>query len=325
MNSFCNRNAYILIGLIPVLIYCLSCFLFETNAESSVQIKKLILDAVAKTTVSPVIIVTEYKARVLWQCSSLLMITAYLGAIFWSNSILRKCCLSRVNIIKIIAMGCVIVSLLFLQIAQADSSSAMYNTIFSTTYEALSTATFISHSFLQEVYIVITAINFLAAVTPVFILISVCSIFSVAEQQAIPTIDYFVERMGYLKQGVAVGSSVLLFGIIHMTAWMQWPAALFEETSFSKALLASIAAFSQFWGITFTLLLISFYIPAAVYLRVRVQPVLDKLSTTQDRQKWLEENGFTISFQKHALQLGMMLTPLLAGSFNAIFEFMVNK
>ncbi|MCD2451591.1 hypothetical protein GO003_014445 [Methylicorpusculum oleiharenae] len=325
MKVFVNRHVYILIGLLPVFIYCLSYFLFETNLARSIQIKKMMLDAITQTAVSPNMLGNEYKARILWQSSSLLSIVAYLFAIFWSCSILHRCCSSGAQIKKIIALGLVIVTLTLLQLIHADQNSAMYNAIFSTTYEALHASSLFSQSFQNKVYIVINLINFLAALTPVFILVAVCSTISIAEEQNPSNLDFYIDRMNYLKQGTTAGSIILLFGIIHMASWMQWPETLLNETNLNKVFSAYISANSQFWGITFTLLLISLYVSAAAFLRARVQSALNSLPSHLERQKWLQDNGFTISFQKHILQLGMMLTPSIAGSLSSVFEIISVK
>lgn len=320
MKGFFNRHCYILIGLVPITIYCLSCFLFESNAETSVQVKKLILENVSKASVSPVMILDEFKARILWQCSSLLSITAYFFAMIWSCLLLCKCCVSGSQIKNIVVMGSVVVALTLLQVVNANPNSAMYNVIFSSTYEALKVSPLLSQTFQQKAYLVISLINLLAVSTPVFILVAVCGSICITEETTDHDMNFFINRMNYLNQGIAAGSIILVFGIIHMIAWMQWPQALIGETDFGKALLDSVSATSQFWGITFTLLLISLYISAVVVLNSRVQHALDTLLPNEDRQKWLKDNGFTISFQKHIMQFGMMFMPSLAGSFSSVFE-----
>lgn len=318
MRFFYRHNA-LLIGLVPVAIYCLSCILFEANAETTLQIKKLILANVAKTALRPELMVAEYKARILWQCSSLLSICAYFLAIGWSVALLYRCCRTGAKIKKILAMGSLIVTLTLLQIISADADSAMYNAIFNTTYAALGLSALISPDFHQKVYWVISVINLLAAMTPVFILVAVCSTFSFEVSDA-SELNFFVERVKYLKQGILAGSIILLFGILHMAAWMQWPQTFMEKPEFAKTFLEYVHANSQFWGVSFTLLLISLYIAAMLALKARSLEVLGDHPALEDEGKWLEDNGFTISFQKHASQLGMMLMPTLAGSFGSVFE-----
>ena len=84
MKNLLNRNADILIALIPVAIYSMSYCLFEINTESSLKIKTMIVEAISRHQVLPASIIIEYKSRILWLISSLLSITAYFIAISWS-------------------------------------------------------------------------------------------------------------------------------------------------------------------------------------------------------------------------------------------------
>jgi hypothetical protein len=320
MKHFFYKHGVLLIGLTPVLVYCLSCLLFEANADSAIQFKKLMLANISQAAATPALLVAEYKARVLWQCSSVLSISAYIMAILWSCSLLYRCCQSGAQVKKILLMGSVIVSLTLLQVMQASPSSAIYNVIFSSTYEALDASPLISDGFQRQVYVVICLINLLAAMTPVFILVAVCSTFSMADHAEEPELHLIVERIGYLKQGVVAGSIVLLFGIVHMVAWLEWPKALLGESAFAKVYLAYVHANSQYWGLTFTLLLLSIYFIAMWALNSRVADALEAFPDTASKQKWLNDNSLTMTFQKHALQLGMMLMPTLAGAFDSVLE-----
>jgi hypothetical protein len=198
----------------------------------------------------------------------LLSITAYLIALTWSVLTIRRYC-RRIHLINLAVVGLAIMALSLLQIGRADSGSAMYNTIFDTTYQALKLSALITESLLQKVFFIISIINVLAAVTPVFILIAICSTISTPIETGVPKLEFFIKRVNYQKQGILVGWIVLFFGIIHMVAWMQWPVAMFEETELKKAALDFFAAISQFWGISFSLLLICLYAVAAIYWQAR--------------------------------------------------------
>jgi len=315
MKDLLNRHAYILIALVPVTIYIVSYCLFEINAESSLKIKTMIVEAIKEHTPSPVSTIIEYKSRILWLSSSLLSITAYFIALTWSIIIVRRCCRNS-HLIQMAGIGLAIMILALLQIDWADSKSAMYNNIFDTTYQALKASTLITQFLLQKVFIIISTINVLAAVTPVFILTAICSTIYTPIEAGVPQPEFFIKRMNYLNQGIMIGSMVLLFGIIHMDAWMQWPTAMLDETILKKAALNSFSAVSQYWGISFTLLLICLYASAAIYWRAQTRAALIAMQSDIDVPKWLEDNGFNISWREHALQLSTMLTPFLAGSFS---------
>jgi hypothetical protein len=170
---------------------------------------------------------------------------------------------------------------------------------------------------LHKIFIIISTINVLAAVIPVFILIAICSTISLPIEAGVPKPECFIKRMKYLNQGIMIGSTVLLFGIIHMNAWMQWPTSMFDaEAEVNKAAINAFAAISQYWGISFTLLLVCLYVSAAIYWQAQTRVALIAMQTDIDIPAWLEDNGFTVSWQKHALQLAAMLTPFIAGSFS---------
>ncbi|MEQ1531109.1 MAG: hypothetical protein ABL925_17475 [Methylococcales bacterium] len=315
MTTLLNRYAYILIALIPVSIYAMGYGLFEINVESSLNIKKLIVAVIKDQTNSYATALTEYRYRILWLSSCMLSITAYLVALTWSIAIICRCCY-RAQVIKIIAVGLIIMAMTLLQIIQADSQSAMFNNIFDTTVQALKVSVLIPPALLQKVVVIISIINVLAAVTPVFILIAICS--SIAKPLTPTGLQpaFFVTRMKYLNQGIMMGSLVMLFGIIHMVAWLQWPTTLFANNELNKMALETFSTISQYWGITFTLVLICLYASATLYWHSQTRASLLAMQTNLDIDQWLAEHGFTLSWQKHVLQLSSMMTPFLAGSFS---------
>jgi hypothetical protein len=322
MKEFINRNAYLLIALIPVSIYVVSYYLFELNAETSLTIKTLIVEAIRNHPITPSYTFIEYKSRILWLSSSLLSIIAYGIALTWSAIIFIRCC-RRDYWVNLIVVGLAIITMTLIQIGKSDSASAMYNNIFDTTYQALKVCPLVSQATLNKVYTVISTINLLAAVTPVFILMAIsCLIALPPENEKAGSLVLFAEHMNYLKQGIMIGSLVLLFGIIHMDTWMQWPIAMLEDSEFKTAVLASLTAISQFWGIAFSLLLFSLYAAAALYWRHRTRIFLSASEPDIEVSTWLDNHGFTFSWHKHALQLSAMLTPFLAGSFNTGMELL---
>jgi hypothetical protein len=311
MKEFINRNAYLLIALIPVSIYVVSCYLFELNAETSLTIKTLIVKAIRNHPITPSYTFIEYKSRILWLSSSLLLIIAYGIALAWSAIIFTRCC-RRAYLINLIAAGLVIITMTLIQIGKSDSASAMYNHTFDTTYQSLKVCPWISQATLNKVYIVISTINLLTIVTPVFILMAIsCLIALPQENEETGKLELFAELMNYLKQVIMIGSLILLFGIIHMDTWMQWLIAMLEDSEFKTAVLTSLTAMSQFWGIAFSLLSITLYAAATLYWRYRTRIFLSVSKPDIEISTWLDNNGFTFSWHQHALPVRAMLTSFL--------------
>jgi hypothetical protein len=312
IKTLYNNNVYLFIGLVALLIQIVSYVLFEINAESSLSIKTIILDQLQKVPVAHVTTLEEYKARILWLSSSVISITAFVIALVWSVVIIYRC-RQKQHVYKIISFGIAICGLNLWRICTANEQSAMYNNIFSTTYEALAALPFISAALLSKVFAVIVTINIFAAITPVVILMAICSAITLVSEHSERTLAFFTQRVIYLEQGIIIGSMIMLFGIIHMAAWTQWPIAILEDSPLKKSFLTSLSAIYQFWGVAFSLLLFSLYSTAMIYWRGQVRLVLQHSHPDINAKIWLLKNGFNFSWQKQIPQISAMLTPLLAG------------
>ena len=87
-----------------------------------------------------------------------------------------------------------------------------------------------------------------------------------------------------------------------------------------EAVLGAALAIALFWGVTFTLMLVSTYLPAARLLAKRAQALLQDGSLKESvpaSEEWLREHGLFLSLQDHLPQFGLMLAPLLASEFPA--------
>ena len=312
MKKLIDQDAYLLIGLIAVLIQIVSHALFEVNADSSLRIKTIILTIIEKEPITTLNTINEYKARLLWLGSSLLSIAAYVIALVWSIATVYRCCQSQ-DLYKIMGLGVAVGSLNLWSILTADYHSAMFNNVFSTTFEALKVSPLIGELLLGKVFVIIAIINVLAAITPVVILMAICSVITLPSANDERNLTFFVERIKRLEQGIIIGSMIMLFGIIHMTAWTQWPIAILDETVLKKSILATFVATCQYWGVAFSLLLFSLYACTLIYWRSQVRLVLRYTHPDIDASQWLQENGFNLSWQKHISQIAAMLTPMLAG------------
>lgn len=321
IKNLYNNNAYLFIGLVAVLIQIVSYGLFEINADSSLNIKTIILNHLEKFPITHIVAFNEYKARILWLSSCLISITAYIIAVVWSVVIIYRC-RQRQHLFKIISLGIGLCVMNLWRISTATEHNAMFNNIFSTTYEALASSQLISAVLLGKVFTVIVTINVLAAITPVVILMAICSAITLPSETSERTLAFFTQRVNYLEQGIVIGSMIMLFGIIHMAAWTQWPITILEESPFKKSVLTVLSAIYQFWGVAFSLLLFSLYASAKIYWRSQVCLLLQHSHPDIDAASWLQGNGFNLSWQKHIPQISAMLTPLLAGLSNSGINLM---
>lgn len=313
MKTTLRENGYLLIAFIPISIYLIGCYLFEMNDQSSLIIKKVILEAVKRYSSTPVLLFEEYKSRLLWLTASLTSIVAYGVALSWSVIVFTRCALDS-HRLKLIVAGVLLMSLAMVQSLSIGSESALYNGIFDTTYQSLKISALIDPLTLNHIYGVIWVINFFAVLTPVCILIGITSSIAPPRKPDTQGLVFFKKRIEYLKQGIMVGSLVLLFGIVHMDVWIHWPVALIDDPGIKNLASTTFSLISQFWGIVFSSLLISLYVSGMIYWRSQTGVYLISSQPEIDLKAWFDENGFNFSWQKHALQLSAMLTPFLAGS-----------
>jgi hypothetical protein len=115
-----------------------------------------------------------------------------------------------------------------------------------------------------------------------------------------------------VKEVVAAASAILVAGILHMGAWLRWPAALIADKDAHEAVLGTALAVTLFWGVTFPLMLVSTYLPAALVLAKRAAALLQERSSQRSvpkPQEWRKDNGLFLSLQGHFPQFGLMLAP----------------
>ena len=106
-----------------------------------------------------------------------------------------------------------------------------------------------------------------------------------------------------------------------MGAWLRWPAALIADKDAHEAVLGTALAITLFWGVTFTLMLVSTYLPAALLLAKRAQALLQESPSNQSEPEpaqWLKDHGLFLSLQDHFPQFGRMLAPLLASPLSSL-------
>ncbi len=317
MRTFFQRNAYLLVLFVPTAIYVLSYSLFEINAQSSLDIKQHIIDTIKKHQESPVSEILEFQLRILWIGSGLLLIVTYISSLAWCATIISRC-YSGIHIAKLAIVGLPILALALIQICYVNPQSAMYNNIFDTTYQSLAASSLNHEEDIKKVYNIILFINILADIAPVFIMFAICSSISWLIGQGTQKLEFYIKRMEYLKQGIMIGSAVLLSGIIHMFAWMQLPIAMVGEgeRALKNRILDLASSTCQYWGVVATLSLLFLYASAAIYWQARTQEALTEMQPDFDIPQWMEENGIAFSWKKDALHVGGMLAPTIISALS---------
>jgi hypothetical protein len=163
--------------------------------------------------------------------------------------------------------------------------------------------------------------NGLAVIVPVIAVMAACSAIALPENGNALNPDYLTMQMRNLKEVLNAGSALLVSGILHMDAWLRWPASLVSDKGVQDGMLGVALAITLFWGATFTLVLIATYGPAATYLGTRAREVLRQekfVEEIPDPDQWLEDHGFYFTPGDQLPQIGVMLAPLLAGPLGSL-------
>jgi hypothetical protein len=204
-----------------------------------------------------------------------------------------------------------------------DETHALYRAVFSFSYENLRQAgpQRISKDLLHYTMTVVSIVNVQAILVPVVALLAACSTLAPPNRGQCPDPEFYALQMKRLKEVLTAASAILVSGILHMGAWLRWPAALVAEKQAQDAILGAALAITLFWGVTFTLMLVSTYLPAALLLAKRAQVLLQDVSVKEsvpDPEQWLKDHGLFLSLQDHFPQFGLMLAPLLASPLSSL-------
>jgi hypothetical protein len=264
----------------------------------------------------------EVKSRYIWLTTVVVALVAGLYALISCGAIIFQAH-PRPRLIVVIALGIFFAWIGLAYIWALDETHALYRAVFSFSYDNLKEAgrQRISEDLLHYAMVVVSIVNVQAMVVPVVALLAACSTLASPVSGAQPDPTFWALQMGRLKEVLSAASAILVSGVLHMGAWLRWPAALVADTKAHEALLGAALAITLFWGVTFTLMLISTYLPAAILLARRAQALLlesPRQPSTPDPEQWLKEHGLFLSLQDHLPQFGLMLAPLLASPLSSL-------
>ena len=166
-------------------------------------------------------------------------------------------------------------------------------------------------AFLSHVRSIMTLINGLAIVVPVIAVLAACSTLAEPADRRQADLNYYTDRMRQLREVLYAGSAILVTGILHMGNWLRWPAALIGNDAIRDTAQGLALSVTVFWGATFTLVLVSTYAPAAIYLTGRAREQLETNDSKELRKidQWLIEQGFFVGLSDELPQIAAIFAP----------------
>jgi hypothetical protein len=309
----------------PLLVYLFASFLFELsviNPTVSV-VEKLATVVKANTAPNLPYILTELKARYMWLASALLNIIIPVMSIIIAILTI-KLYLKRWQLGWTIVVGTILcVGNIGYMLYSAQVKNAFYELIFGFTYKMLIQSAMFSNAFLLHVYIIILIINILASITPIILLLAVCATLRLPTVPCRLHPEYLAKRMRRLKEIVNVGSAFLVFGILHMSMWLNWTASLVEDPALSSKIAGVAWSITAYWGVAFTLVLAATYVPSTVHLQNQVMKQITRgknAMSPKEADQWLNELGFSFTLSNQLTQCISIMAPILAAPITSILK-----
>jgi hypothetical protein len=309
----------------PLLVYFFASFLFELSVIDPAVFIVEKLAPVVRANATPDLphVLIELKARYMWLASALLNIIipvmSIIFAILTIKLYLRRWQLAWTIVIgTILSLGNVVYMLYGAQV-----KNAMYELIFGFTYKMLEKSEMFSKVFLLHVYIIILIINILAAVTPIILLLAVCATLRLPTVPCKLHHDYLAKRMSRLKEIINIGSAFLVFGILHMSMWLNWTASLVNDPALSSKISGVAWSISAYWGVAFTLVLAATYVPSTVYLQNQTMKQITRgknAMAPKEAEQWLNDHGFSFTLSNQLTQCISIMAPILAAPISSILK-----
>ena len=268
-------------------------------------------------------VLDEAYARYVWLSSVLLELFASCYVSVYCGLIIHRChTRQRLRIVVLAGLAFCAIGIIFL-LYSSVTINALNKVVFAFTYQALVESGRYGPMFLMNVNGVVSIINGLAIIAPAIAILAACSTLAPPADSRVQDLQYLTEQMQHLKEVLNAGSALLVAGILHMGAWLRWPAALVSDKAMQEGVMNLALAITLFWGATFTLVIVATYGPAASRLSTQASRVIKEGSEAgkiEDPHKWLSDHGLVSSPMKQLPQIAAMLAPLLAGPIGSVLS-----
>lgn len=310
-----------LIWITAYVINYLSHSLFDLNLSSSLDLKSIILEALTREEVTNLSKTRDYRFRLYWEASVLGSIVAYLTACVWGIRTYLHC-IGKTLRHPIIFVGVVTIAAELFRIGNSGETSAGFNTIFCTTYEALEHSLYVTPDFMAHVTTLIKIINILAISASGILLIGICAALTVPDTGRRPSLDLLIERDAAIDQSVLIGSFMMLMGLVHMGCWMDWPVGIWADSDLKAAVMALTASVYEYWGICFSILLLLTYGGSKWVWKTTVLDVLSANHPDIDPSAFISDHDLGFRIRRHLPHAVAIVLPVLSslsGSGSNIF------
>jgi len=263
----------------------------------------------------------EARARLTWATMVLLFYATLIAVGAFCVAIMRRSLTAKGKVAFVIA-GALLALAVLGHMAYSGHFRTEFSYIFFYTFDPLAASQRYTANQLLAIKALVGGINVLVALVAILALITGCCILSEHQEPHKSKLDSLAEKMRQLKMFIGMVSTLLVAGVLHTVAWLHWPAALIAKDPLAKPVLDFSEAMGLYWGVTFSLLIATFYIPAAWSLCKSAESLLaahPEEIQGLEAQDWLQKHHLTLSPLQQVPQMFAILAPLLAGPLGATF------
>ncbi|HEX8457609.1 MAG TPA: hypothetical protein VF656_09945 [Pyrinomonadaceae bacterium] len=130
-------------------------------------------------------------------------------------------------------------------------------------------------------------------------------------------------RLHLLRGLLYAGAAALIIGVLRLAAALNWGGGFWAAGSASgREMSALINGIVSSLGISYTLILVSIYLPTVLILNGRAQ-TLAQAESPDEPKAWLEKRGLTLSFLGYLPRLLALLGPVLIGPIGQLINKLI--
>ncbi len=307
-------------AFLPLIVYGLAEWFFNMGITGAPDPGKLILDSLEGQREAVSVSLREIPARLSWLSLAFLYIVVQIAVIvrcFWHLWKTYQCGWAVPLIFAIVLSGLLSGKMVFIFYL---GSSVFGTGVYGYTMDVLERVPIYQESFITMVKAVMFFINVASIIGMVAILSVAMSLLGKTGEQYKFTIDVCLNKMHSLRQVMMLGTLFLVTGVLHMGAWLRWPASLVNDPALQTAFHAVAASVSGYWGLVFsTFAVFLFLLPASILKKV-IYHRINNDPEISDCNKWLQSNGVEIDPLKYFQRIAFVLAPMIAAPVGDFFK-----
>ncbi|MAE66410.1 MAG: hypothetical protein CMJ18_19240 [Phycisphaeraceae bacterium] len=298
----------------PLLTLLLAQLLFSLAFHGATDYLDVVWRQVGASSPGDDLLIREATARFAWLGSAMLYFVAALYAIVSCAAFLFRGLSGRQRSTAFAACAVLCAAGLCLLFLQSRGAGAQRVVIFDFTWRSLQAFPGgLSPIFLDAVRSILLIINALAVIAPLFILVATCCTAARPPDAPEDEAAHVADRLRHLKELSTTAVVMMVAGVLHMGAWLQWTAGLVADADHARRIAALAVAITSYWGTSFSLLAAVFFLPPALLMRGRAAAAMrERGDGAVEVRRWLGDHGFATSPGQYLARAAMILAPLVA-------------